>query len=261
MRLPVHRIIPFSNVEGLGNRTSIFVQGCNLNCIYCHNSETISLRGSEVMRFSVEELFREIMKNIPFIRGITVSGGEATIYYRFLADLFKLVKKEGLTCYIDTNGFFDRDVIRPLTMITDKFLFDIKGMDDSLNQLCFSDIYMDKAQIKNKSSIFNKAKQNYHKNQNLHFDNLTYLLQLEKIEEIRFVYIKGFYSEKEVFYKLGKILKPYPHIPIKLIRVHGKGLPKSRAELLKGHIPTKLEMEGLKKLAYENGIHHINYIL
>ena len=39
--VPLHRIIPFSNVEGQGNRTSIFLQGCKLNCLYCHNPETI----------------------------------------------------------------------------------------------------------------------------------------------------------------------------------------------------------------------------
>lgn len=39
----VNKIIPFSTVDGIGNRCAIFVQGCNVNCIYCHNSETINL--------------------------------------------------------------------------------------------------------------------------------------------------------------------------------------------------------------------------
>ncbi|MCR5576312.1 MAG: YjjW family glycine radical enzyme activase [Oscillospiraceae bacterium] len=40
---PVNRIIPFSNVDGPGNRTSIFFQGCPFNCLFCHNPETIHL--------------------------------------------------------------------------------------------------------------------------------------------------------------------------------------------------------------------------
>jgi len=40
--LLVNRIIPFSNVDGPGNRFAIFLQGCNLNCVYCHNPETIN---------------------------------------------------------------------------------------------------------------------------------------------------------------------------------------------------------------------------
>ncbi|MGL4737953.1 MAG: YjjW family glycine radical enzyme activase [Cellulosilyticaceae bacterium] len=37
----INQIIPFSSVDGPGNRTAIFLQGCNFNCIYCHNPETI----------------------------------------------------------------------------------------------------------------------------------------------------------------------------------------------------------------------------
>ncbi len=37
----VNKIIPFSLVDGPGNRTAIFFQGCNFNCLYCHNPETI----------------------------------------------------------------------------------------------------------------------------------------------------------------------------------------------------------------------------
>lgn len=38
----VNRILPFSSVDGPGNRTVIFLQGCNFNCLYCHNPETIN---------------------------------------------------------------------------------------------------------------------------------------------------------------------------------------------------------------------------
>ena len=42
-KAPVNKIIPFSNVDGPGNRTSIFFQGCPFNCLFCHNPETIHL--------------------------------------------------------------------------------------------------------------------------------------------------------------------------------------------------------------------------
>ncbi|MGL5353814.1 MAG: YjjW family glycine radical enzyme activase [Clostridium sp.] len=38
----VNKIIPFSSVDGPGNRSTIFLQGCNFNCAYCHNPETIN---------------------------------------------------------------------------------------------------------------------------------------------------------------------------------------------------------------------------
>ena len=40
---PVNRIIPFSNVDGPSNRMAIFFQGCQLNCRFCHNPETIRM--------------------------------------------------------------------------------------------------------------------------------------------------------------------------------------------------------------------------
>ena len=42
-RAPVNKIIPFSNVDGPGNRTAVFFQGCPFNCLFCHNPETIHL--------------------------------------------------------------------------------------------------------------------------------------------------------------------------------------------------------------------------
>lgn len=42
-KAPVNKIIPFSNVDGPGNRTSIFFQGCPFDCMFCHNPETIHL--------------------------------------------------------------------------------------------------------------------------------------------------------------------------------------------------------------------------
>lgn len=41
MKATINKIIPFSNVDGPGNRTAIFFQGCSFRCLYCHNPETI----------------------------------------------------------------------------------------------------------------------------------------------------------------------------------------------------------------------------
>lgn len=38
--VPVNNVIPFSLVDGPGARCSIFLQGCNIHCAYCHNPET-----------------------------------------------------------------------------------------------------------------------------------------------------------------------------------------------------------------------------
>lgn len=243
MKLPVHRIIPFSNVEGAGNRTSIFVQGCNLNCKYCHNSETIPIQSPDTMFFSVEQLVEEVKKNMPFIRGITVSGGEATLYYRFLTSFFREIKKLGLTTYIDSNGFFDRIKIGDLIEVTDKFLFDIKGDVLSLSWLCFENA---------KDRLANPE---------LNMENMEYLLKRDKIEEVRLVYLKQTFDDEVLIERIGRQLKPYPEVLFKLIRVHVRGLPAERVESIKQRIPSRREMEQIADLAKQKGIQNLVTIM
>jgi pyruvate-formate lyase-activating enzyme len=253
MKIPVHRIIPFSNVEGIGNRTSIFVQGCNINCLYCHNSETIPKSYEEAQFYTTESLTHIIQNNMPFIRGITVSGGEPTLYHHALTELFTQVHRLGITCYIDTNGFFNRTQLSDLIEQTDKFLFDIKAMDHGLDQLCFSNFQLDENIDPHYSERFSQHQE--------HLENLNYLLTRDKIEEVRHVYAKGFYDEKEVIRTIAQILKPYPNIPFKLIRVHNRGLPIERMKKLKGAIPKPAELEALANYAKEQGINKIITIL
>ena len=47
---------------------------------------------------------REIEKQIPFIRGVTVSGGECTLHRDFLLALARLVRARGLGFLLDSNG-------------------------------------------------------------------------------------------------------------------------------------------------------------
>lgn len=246
--LPVHRIIPFSNVEGQGNRTSIFLQGCNINCLYCHNPEMIEFSNDDTHNISIQSLLDKIKGNMPFIRGITMSGGEATIHSNKLVSLFKEVHKLGLTCYIDTNGYFDIDKKKEMVEHTDKFLFDVKGHGMGLKYLCFdrknhSGTFKGKCIIDNLDETYDN------------FENLRYLVRMNKVEEVRLVYLKNFYDAHGVVDKIANIIKDEQDILFKLIRVHIKGSrdPKS----LVSCIPTKQEVEELEKYSREKGIKNI----
>ncbi len=253
MKLPVHRIIPFSNVEGYGNRTSIFVQGCNANCLYCHNSETIPMTSKDTMQYTVKELIEVIKFQIPYIRGITVSGGEATLYPKFLKELFIEVKKLGLTCYIDTNGFFDYNKLLPLILETDKFLYDIKGIGKSLDKLCFSE---DLLEVNNLSKNFSKR----FGIGNEHLESLKLLLELNKVEEVRLVYLKSFYNIDNVVEEIYDILKSYPDVIFKVIRMHVRGLPKERLKLLKGAMPSLKDFREISLKIKEMGFSNLVFI-
>lgn len=235
--LPVKDIIPFANVDGSGNRTTIFVQGCNLNCIYCHNPETIKLPCEETdeRNYTIEQLLDIIKQYAPYIRGITVSGGEATLYSSYLVHLFKEVKKLGLTCYVDTNGIFNKENIADLIEVTDKFLFDIKG-------------------IGNLSKVTRK-------NIDHSFDNLEHLLKLDKIEEVRTVCIDNFMDIENTVREVALRIKDYHNVLYRLIRVHYRGLTKEQIKAVKDSVPSKEKMLELEYLAKSIGVKNIVTIL
>ena len=107
-RASVADVIPFSWVDGPGNRFAIFLQGCNFDCVACHNPQTIPHAEGTHFLTSIDELLVKIRKAAPFISGITVSGGEATQQAEFVHAIFRAVKADPqlgrLTCFVDSNG-------------------------------------------------------------------------------------------------------------------------------------------------------------
>ena len=250
--VPLHRIIPFSNVEGAGNRTSIFLQGCKLNCLYCHNPETIPRYSTEAKPVSLQYLFEQVMEARPFIRGVTVSGGEPTIHHKKLVPLFNALRAEGLTCYLDSSGFFDFDVIAPLIEVTDKFLFDLKGDGDGLQTLCF-----ERKNQAGKVPVQLLPEKLHIKRENLarNLQNLAKLLPLAKVEEVRLVVLNGFFDSKQLIEKIAPLLMPYPEVKLKLIRVHTQGV--RDPEGLAPYVPTLEQMQELSDFARQLGLMNI----
>jgi pyruvate formate lyase activating enzyme len=134
--------IAFSNVDGPGNRFVVFFQGCNFDCVACHNPQTIPghqpLDGFDPHHVSVDDLLVEIRQAAPFLRGITASGGEATQQPGFLRALFTAVKRdprlEQLTCFVDSNGATDLQVWNELAPVTDGAMIDLKCFDDQIHR-------------------------------------------------------------------------------------------------------------------------------
>ncbi len=255
IQVPLHRIIPFSNVEGQGNRTSIFLQGCKLNCLYCHNPETIPRYTDEAKQVSLQYLYEQAMSAVPFIRGVTVSGGEPTIHHKKLVPLFQALRKQGLTCYLDSSGFFDYEVIEPLIEVTDKFLFDLKGDGEGLQTLCFD---RKNQQGKVPEQVIPTIAHIKPENLARNLQNLAKLLPLGKVEEVRLVFVTTFFDAHQLIEKVAKLLEPYPDVLLKIIRVHTKGARDEQG--LTPFVPTIEQTDELAAFAKQCGIQKITTI-
>ncbi|WP_350342708.1 radical SAM protein [Proteinivorax tanatarense] len=126
--LHINKIVDFSYVDGPGNRLVLFLQGCNFNCQYCHNPETIPERKAK--SYTVEETFNYIIKRKDYIAGVTASGGECTLQWEPLMKLFaKLKEQTQLTTFIDTNGNVCDKKMDALLGYTDGFMIDLKAVN------------------------------------------------------------------------------------------------------------------------------------
>ena len=129
----VHSIESFGTVDGPGIRFVLFLQGCHLQCKYCHNRDTWDINGGEYK--SVDEIVEKInrYKNyiIPSGGGVTVTGGEPLIQASFVLELFKKLKENGIHTCVDTSVMFAlTDGIKEVLKYTDLVLLDIKHIDD-----------------------------------------------------------------------------------------------------------------------------------
>lgn len=129
-------VITFSNVDGPGNRFVVFLQGCNFDCVACHNPQTIAHSAHHTV--GVDELLARIRRAAPFIRGVTVSGGEATQQHEFVHALFTTVKADPvtahLTCFVDSNGACDLAVWDALAPVMDGAMIDLKCLDPAIHE-------------------------------------------------------------------------------------------------------------------------------
>ena len=132
----VHSTESFGTVDGPGIRYVLFMQGCPMRCLYCHNPDTWSMMGGREV--SAEEIISEYKKNQAFYRGggITVTGGEPLLQVDFLIELFRLAKERGIHTCIDTSGITysesNYDYIASLDVLmqyTDLVLLDVKHID------------------------------------------------------------------------------------------------------------------------------------
>jgi pyruvate formate lyase activating enzyme len=113
-------------LDGPGLRTVIFMQGCPLRCINCHNPETWSLDGDT---YCLNDIYLKILRYENYINpngGVTISGGEPLLQWEFVAGLFSKLQKAGIHTALDTSGIGDFNGAREVLKHTNLVICDLK---------------------------------------------------------------------------------------------------------------------------------------
>lgn len=125
----VNSIESFGLVDGPGIRTVVFLNGCKLRCLYCHNPE---MWVKQELNYTVEELVKKIIRNKPYFSnngGVTFSGGEPLLQSEFLLEVCKELKKENIHIALDTAGVGNN--YEELFDYIDLVILDIKHVEEN----------------------------------------------------------------------------------------------------------------------------------
>lgn len=130
----------FAINDGPGIRITIFMKGCPLHCIWCHNPEGIlvkpqlnnknhCVKGKE---YSVREVVDKILTFQDVFEmsngGVTFSGGEPTLQAEFIYTVASKLQTVHKT--LDTSGFCKPEMFSKLLTVFDLVYFDLKLINE-----------------------------------------------------------------------------------------------------------------------------------
>ncbi len=232
--LRVHSIETFGTHDGPGLRLVVFLQGCNIRCLYCHNPDLLTCNGGTLTKrkeiLAITEKQKEYFGNNG---GITISGGEPTLQPKSLNKLFEELNKRKIHTALDTNGTIVSDDVKKLYKKTDLLLLDIKHIDEKMH------IKLTGASNKN---VLEMAK---------------YRESLQKPMWIRYVLVPGWNDEEKYLRGLGEYFKDYKTIEkLEILPYHTLGVYKYKElgikyKLSKVKPPTQESIKNAQKILSE----------
>lgn len=226
MKGRIHSSESFGTVDGPGIRYVLFMQGCPMRCLYCHNPDTWEIgKGVEM---SADEVLANYKKNSVFYKngGLTVTGGEPLLQIDFLLELFTKAKAQGIHTCIDTSGITYspkntsyNEKLMSLLEKTDLVMLDIKHIDREKHiELTGKD------------------------NENI----LEFAKMLDSINKpvwIRHVIVEGYTLDEGYLYALGQFIGRLRNIKaLDVLPYHSMGVSKYR------ELGIEYKLEGMKAL-------------
>lgn len=128
----IGRITEFETMgsaDGPGIRLVLFLSGCKLRCLYCHNPETWNISGfrREITSEEVLNLYNKYKVYYGDKGGVTFSGGEPLLQSEFVLETTKLLKQYNIHVALDTAGVGDN--YDEILKLVDLVILDVKAVD------------------------------------------------------------------------------------------------------------------------------------
>jgi pyruvate formate lyase activating enzyme len=135
----VHSFETLGTLDGPGVRVVVFLAGCPLRCLYCHNPDTWVLSAGQPQTVAqIVERARRLRPYFGTTGGVTLSGGEPLAQPHFTLAVLRALRAEGIHTALDTSGAAlftqaermsgrDRQVLAEILRQTDLLLLDIKA--------------------------------------------------------------------------------------------------------------------------------------
>lgn len=220
----IHSIETMGLVDGPNIRTVIFMQGCPLRCLFCHNPDTWQKESN--FKLTSKEVVDEVRKYRSYIEmggGVTFSGGEPLLQSEFLLETLKLCKKAGFHTCIDTSGTgYSKKYLDEILKYTDLVILDIKAIEEENY----------KKITKQSMDMFNYFKERLIKN-----NNKIWLRQ---------VIIPGINDNTDYILKLKEYVKQFNNVEkIELLPYHTLGLEKYKK------LNIEYELQGIEDMDKE----------
>ncbi len=129
----------FSVHDGPGIRTTVFLKGCPLRCLWCQNPEGLEFgpddpgHSGKVRELGAAELAQELLADRVFFEtsggGVTFSGGEPLAQADGLIETARLLRAQGVSVAVETSLEVPQEVLEKVLPEVDLILADLKLAD------------------------------------------------------------------------------------------------------------------------------------
>lgn len=181
----IHSYESFSTLDGPGVRFVVFLQGCPLRCVYCHNPDTWACDAGELTDSATVVDKIERCRNFLRNGGATLSGGEPMLQKEFCLDILQRLRAANIHAAVDTAGSLDISFSAPIIDAADLILLDIKAPDSATRRAITG--------VDNAHAL----------------DTLAYCEAAHKDVWIRHVLVPGYTLDDAKLRDLATLLRPY----------------------------------------------------